>query len=107
MREAAGWRMDGHGNGRGVVKSGVNQGSDTPRAAAVTGSQRERRALQLAEAVRAACLAAAREGYEQAGMSGLCHEGAMEMSLDSIRRMDLREVIASLDAAHAGDAPQR
>ena len=31
---------------------------------------------RLAEAVRAACVAAALRGYEEARMSGLCHEGA-------------------------------
>jgi hypothetical protein len=44
-------------------------------------------ARALAEAVRAACLKAAREGYESAAMSGLCHEGAVEASLDAIRAL--------------------
>lgn len=44
---------------------------------------------KVAEAVRAACLKAAREGYEQAALSGLCHEGAVEASLDAIRMLDL------------------
>jgi len=47
----------------------------------------------LAEAVREACFQAAREGYESAAMSGLCHEGAMESSLDAIRRLDLEVVV--------------
>lgn len=47
----------------------------------------------LAEAVRAACLKAAREGYALAAMSGLCHEGAVEVSLDAIRRLDLEAVL--------------
>lgn len=55
---------------------------------------------KLAEAVRAACLEAAREGYELAAMSGLCHEGALECSLDHIRGLDLGPVI---DAAVHGD----
>ena len=44
---------------------------------------------KLAEAVRAACLKAAREAYEQAAMSGLCHEGAVEASLGAIQTLDL------------------
>lgn len=60
-----------------------------------------REVVRIAEAVRDACLVAARQGYESAGMSGLCHEGAMEMSLDSIRRMDVREVIAAVAAGQS------
>lgn len=49
------------------------------------------------EAVRTACLEAAREGYEQAAMAGLCHEGAMEASLDAIRMVDVKAVLAALN----------
>lgn len=55
----------------------------------------ERRAL--AEAVRAACLEAAREGYEQAAMSGLCHEGAVEASLGAVSALDLKALLAALE----------
>ena len=48
---------------------------------------------RLVEAVRAACLKAAREGYEQAAMSGLCHEGAVEASLDAIRMLDAEALV--------------
>ena len=47
----------------------------------------------LAEAVRNACLAAAREAYEDAGMRGLCHEGRWELALDAIRHIDLDAII--------------
>ncbi len=58
---------------------------------------------ELAEAVRTACLEAAREGYELAAMSGLCHEGALECSLDAIRRLDLGPVVeAALHGAGQG-----
>ena len=53
---------------------------------------------RLAEAVRAACLKAAREGYTQAAQSGLCHEGAVEASLGAIGMLDLKAVLASLEA---------
>ncbi|MGH8402308.1 MAG: acetyltransferase [Gammaproteobacteria bacterium] len=55
--------------------------------------------LALVEAVRAACLEAAREGYESAAVSGLCHEGAVEASLDAIRMLDLKTVVAEHAAA--------
>jgi hypothetical protein len=48
---------------------------------------------RLAEAVREACLKAAREGYEQAAMSGLCHEGAVEASLDAVRMLDIAALV--------------
>ena len=50
----------------------------------------------LAEAVRAACLKAAKEGYEQAAASGLCHEGAVEASLGAISMVELKAALAAL-----------
>ena len=52
---------------------------------------------RLAEAVREACLKAAREGYTEAAASGLCHEGAVEASLGAIGMLDLQAVLASLE----------
>jgi hypothetical protein len=51
--------------------------------------------LQLAAAVRDACIQAALDGYEQAQIAGLCHEGAWECAVDAIRRLDLRELPAT------------
>ncbi len=48
---------------------------------------------RIAEAVREACLRAALAGYEQAGLSGLCHEGQWEMAVDAIRALDLEGVL--------------
>ncbi len=48
---------------------------------------------QLAEAVRDACLCAALEGYEEAGLSGLCDEGRWEMAIDRIRSLDIDTII--------------
>lgn len=50
-------------------------------------------ARQIAEVVRAACVRAALEGYEQASMDGLCHEGAWEAAVDAIRSLDLNSVL--------------
>jgi hypothetical protein len=44
---------------------------------------------RIAQAVREACVRAALEGYEQAGLSGLCDEGRWEMAIDSIRSLDV------------------
>ncbi len=54
---------------------------------------------RLAEAVRAACLKAAREGYEHAAMSGLCHAGAMEAALDVMQALDLETVMQEVFAS--------
>jgi hypothetical protein len=51
---------------------------------------------RLAEAVRQACLNAARQGYENAGISGLCEEGRWECAVDAIRALDLDAVIAAV-----------
>jgi len=50
---------------------------------------------RLAEAVREACLSAARQAYENAGISGLCQEGRWECAVDAIRSLDVEAVIAS------------
>jgi hypothetical protein len=44
----------------------------------------------LAERVRAACVAAASDAYEEAGLRGLCAEGRWEYALDVVRQLDLR-----------------
>lgn len=49
--------------------------------------------IRLAQAVRAACLRAAKEGYEQASISGLCEEGALEAALSAIHMLDLDAVV--------------
>lgn len=48
---------------------------------------------RLAEAVRDACLKAAREGYEQGGMSGLCQEGAWECAVGAIQTLDVEAIL--------------
>jgi hypothetical protein len=48
----------------------------------------------LAERVRNACIEAALAGYENAAISGLCHEGAWEAAISAIRMADLEEALA-------------
>ena len=50
-------------------------------------------ALRLAEAIREACLEAAIDGYEQASISGLCHEGAWEAAVSAIRMAALESIV--------------
>jgi hypothetical protein len=49
--------------------------------------------LRIAEVVRAACVAAALESYEEASMRGLCHEGAWECAIGAIRTLNLRRLL--------------
>jgi hypothetical protein len=51
---------------------------------------------KIAESVRAACLKAAQDAYENAGVSGLCQEGRWECAIAAIRSLDLESVIKTL-----------
>jgi hypothetical protein len=51
---------------------------------------------QIAEAVRAACLKAAQDAYENAGVSGLCQEGRWECAISAVRALDLESVIPAM-----------
>ncbi len=50
--------------------------------------------LALAELVRSACMQAALDAYEQAGVSGLCGEGRWELAVQAIRNLDLIQLLA-------------
>ena len=53
----------------------------------------------LAEKVRAACLKALLEAYEDAGVQGLCAEGRWEAALGALERLELAEFLAPPGAA--------
>ncbi len=68
--------------------------------------------LELAEAVREACLRAALDAFEAASMSGLCCTGAWECAVGAVRTLDLDAVLTALHGAphgspdeHDADAP--
>ena len=48
---------------------------------------------ELARTVRDACIEAALAGYENARISGLCHEGAWEAAVSAMRVIDLERVL--------------
>ena len=52
--------------------------------------------MQMGEAVRQACIAAALQAYDDAGVSGLCHEGRWEYAVDAMRGLPLRPLIEAL-----------
>lgn len=49
--------------------------------------------LQIAQIVREACIDAAREGFTDASIQGLCQEGAMEAAMSAIERLDLSNLL--------------
>lgn len=46
-----------------------------------------------AQAVRDACLQAALDGYERAGLGGLCEAGRWEMAMDAIQSLDVSAIV--------------
>ncbi len=54
---------------------------------------------QVAEAVREACVEAAGQAYEQAGMSGLCAEGRWECAVGAMRQIDLEALVQQVDTS--------
>lgn len=56
-------------------------------------SQPNQDEIDMAESIRQACIEAAREGFRDASMSGLCSEGAMEAAVSSIQSLNLEEII--------------
>jgi hypothetical protein len=59
--------------------------------------------LQIAELVRQACIAAALQAYEDAGLSGLYHEGRWEYAVDAMRGLPLRPLLQALLHAAEGE----
>lgn len=57
--------------------------------------QSPRKSNTEAEMIRDACIKAAREGFMDASISGLCKEGAIEAAISSIQNLDLRKVLAT------------
>lgn len=51
-------------------------------------------ALRLAEAVRAACITAAEQAYEEGGVRGLSAEGRWELAVDAMRALDIEALLA-------------
>ena len=50
---------------------------------------------RLAERVRAACVRAALDAYEDAGVSGLCAEGRWEYAIGRLRQLDLELLLSA------------
>lgn len=48
---------------------------------------------ELAEKVRQACVQAAKMGFEQARLDGLCAEGAVETAVSAIQKLNLDALV--------------
>ncbi|MCW9089515.1 MAG: acetyltransferase [Gammaproteobacteria bacterium] len=53
---------------------------------------------RIAEAVKQACIDTALRAYEEAGISGLCAEGRWELAVDTMRNLDTKTLLASVEA---------
>lgn len=53
----------------------------------------ERSNLEIAEIVKNACIEAAREGFQDASMSGLCPEGAMEAAISAMEKLKPEQLL--------------
>jgi pentatricopeptide repeat protein len=56
--------------------------------------------LKLAESVRKACLENLQRSYEEAGISGLCHEGRWEYALDVLRNLSMENLLKDISRPH-------
>jgi hypothetical protein len=50
--------------------------------------------IDLAQAVRNACVEAAREGFRDASIQGLCNEGAVEAAISAIQMLNIEKLVA-------------
>ncbi len=46
-----------------------------------------------AELIREACIKAAKEGFLDASISGLCHQGSIEAAISAIQKLDLDKLL--------------
>lgn len=49
--------------------------------------------FKIAEKIKKACIQAAKEGFQDASMSGLCSEGAMEAAVSAIQKLDIQKIL--------------
>lgn len=56
-------------------------------------SEQSQDKMEMAESIRQACIEAAKDGFRDASMSGLCADGAMEAAVSAIQTLDLEKLI--------------
>lgn len=60
-------------------------------------SQQPQDIMNMAESIRQACIEAARDGFRDASMSGLCADGAMEAAVSAMQSLDLEKLIQNFE----------
>ena len=65
----------------------------------------ERQLRDLAERVRRACLTAAVEAYEDAGLRGVCGDGRWERARRAIAELDLELLVRNEASARSVEQP--
>ena len=63
--------------------------------------------FEFAQMIRESCIKAAGEGFEEAGISGLCREGAIEYAQDHIRSIDVENIVKVFESNHPGLANEQ
>jgi|GEM_PF-410284 hypothetical protein len=48
----------------------------------------------IGQTVRQACIQAAKEGFQDASMRGLCNEGAIEAAVGVVQLLDIEQIVA-------------
>ena len=54
---------------------------------------------QLIKEIRATCIKAALDAYEEGGVLGLCAEGRWEYAISALQQVDLTALIAQFDTS--------
>jgi len=49
--------------------------------------------MEFAEQVKEECIRAARQGFRDASLSGLCSDGAMEAAISAIQKIDVKKIV--------------
>jgi len=49
--------------------------------------------LVIAELIKKACIETAKDAFQDASMSGLCRDGAMEVAISAIQKLNAEQVI--------------
>lgn len=49
--------------------------------------------IEIAQYVKQACIEAAKEGFQDASMSGLCREGIMEAAISAMEKLNPKQLL--------------
>lgn len=61
-------------------------------------NENEEQKIAIAEAIRQACLEQLLGSYENARFDGLCHEGAWEVAVDSLRALNMKTLVKNIES---------